>query len=175
MNFIKTSLTALMLTAPLPALAATTVYETTGDVVIDTFFGTGDYIGTNGDLNITVTGSLFGGVLDAFIEVGEGASTLLTSSSAIDFDIDTSADFASITFDNLSGAATALFGSTATVEFSFDFDTFDTDSIPGFGFLSNVTAQVVSDVAPVPLPASLPLLGAALAGAAMLRRKQRRS
>ncbi len=177
MTLFKSLITAAMLAVPAPLLAATTIYETSGDVVLDPIFGFADYAGSNGDLSITITGALFGDVLDASLVVADAGQALLESFDTVDFDIDFSgaSDTARITFGSLIGDAVALFGSTATVEFFFDPSAADVSLAPDFIFLEDVTAQVVSDVAPVPLPASLPLLGAALVGFAALRRKQRRS
>lgn len=165
-------------TAPLSALA-TPVYTTGGSIFIDSSSSPdifGDFFDDGADgLDISVTGSLIGGTLMADLFVSDGSGTLLSSSSVLSsvFDIIApnngvaTADTATIVFDTLSGSATALFGSTATLVITF----FQEDETGGF--IDTATAEVFSDLAPIPLPATLPLLGGAVLGAFALSRRRR--
>ena len=178
MTFLKTLCAAALFSLPVAAFASP-VYQSGGSILIDASVPTdilGDFFDDGADgLDISVTGSLTGGVLSADLLVSDGTGSLLSSGSVLSsvFDIippDNGAatqDTATIVFDALSGAETGLFGSTATVVFSF----FAEDE--SFGFIDTASVEVFSDLAPVPLPASLPLLGAALLGAFAVSRRRR--
>lgn len=181
MKLLNSLVVSALLIAPVTA-AATTVFEAQGSIAIDDLSGfggpiLGNFTDTDGDdITIAVNGALTSGILTAAFSISDASGVLLSSNSVIDGVLDDNppdlagpvADSGTLVFDMLSGSATGLFGNTATIV--FDLFSEDADS---FGTIGAVSAHVISDIAPIPLPASLPLLGGALLGAVALRRKRK--
>ncbi len=164
---------ALML-SPLAAQAATTIYSATGDAIVD-IFGPVDFDADFFDLDddgidVAAAVSQFAGIFDAALLVSDMSGPLLASDSIVSVDIGLGTLTA--TFDSLSGPAAGLFGDTATAIFSFDPDFADGSGDEFRFLLSGVGVDIVSDIAPIPLPASLPLLLAGLGGIALLRARR---
>lgn len=181
MNIIKTLLVSALLMVPAAtASAASLVYESNGSALVELPLGAGslgDFFDDGADdLDISVTGGFTAGLLGLDIVVSDASGVLLESSSVLDAVLDIIApsasgapttDTATIIFGLLGGSDTGLFGDTATVVFSF----FAEDELDGF--IDPVNAKVFSDLAVVPLPATLPLLGFALAGIATTARRRK--
>ena len=165
----------------------------TGLPVVDIPFATADYLETlgTGDLSIIaaeglVTGTPQAGDLfvDIFVDFDllDPAGTAGGALFSVDDDgafLDGSlvrtgfdADVLQLLYGDLSGNAAGDFGRFALVELVF------IDPFPGDDPLSNLedgtaydVAATVSSVAPIPLPAALPLLLAGLGGLVLLRRR----
>lgn len=82
-------------------------------------------------------------------------------------------DVLQILFGNLTGNAAAAFGQFALLELAFVFPGVGVNPLAGLqdGTLYDV-AGTISSATPIPLPAALPLLGAALGGLMVLRRRR---
>ena len=182
MKSIRTLLASLLILVPGIALAAPVlIYENDGTAFVETY-GPDDaylrfYADPASDPYIWAAGMISGGVLTASLSVSEAPSTVLLESTSIvsyalldnapEPDGTPNADTFTVIFDGLTGAAAALFGTQAQVVFTFFIE--DEDA----GYYDWVNARVYADTPAVPLPATLPLLGLTLAGAALLRRRAR--
>ncbi|GFE48890.1 hypothetical protein So717_06430 [Roseobacter cerasinus] len=182
MTLIKSLLASLFLLAPLSAQAAQLlIFEAQGEALVD-----GDPAGDLfaeffdldfDDTDIAAGGQQLGGLQNASILITDlGPDPLLESSDLLSVVLDITPigptgapteDFLTLVFGSLTGADADLFGDTATVVFSFFAESLDNSVI------SPVTARVYSDLAPIPLPASLPLL--AVGGIALLGLRRRSS
>lgn len=184
MTLMKSLLASLFLLAPLSAQAAPfLIYEAQGEALISGD-PTGDFLADFFDLDfdntdIAANGDQTGGLQFASLIISNllGPDPLLEStdlqSAVLDLNPQSptgapTEDFLTLVFGSLTGLEADLFTGTATVVFSFFAES------ESNGVLSPVTARVYSDLAPIPLPASLPLLavgGIALFG---LRRRSAR-
>ncbi|EKE43947.1 hypothetical protein OCGS_1928 [Oceaniovalibus guishaninsula JLT2003] len=166
MQTMKIAALALAMTAPMGASAATTVFEATGLGLFDGMFG--DFFDVDGDdVDVGVTVETDGTSLtSATLLVSDASGVLLESGDA--FDAMLSGGTASLSFRNLTGSSASLFGGdTARVIFGFD-----PGQVAG-GTLDPVSVQVTAtDLAAIPVPASLPLLAAGIGGLALLRRRR---
>lgn len=107
----------------------------------------------------------FGGFLDVSDDDGQ---FLVGDLSSISF----GTDLIELSFNNLIGNAAGSFGSTVIATISFD-DMPGADPFSAFvdGKIYGASVDISSAVAPVPLPAGLPLLIAGIGGLAVVRRK----
>jgi len=176
MKLLKSIAISVFLLAPMVANAAPfLIYEAEGSGLIEDGFGA--FFDLDGDeIDVAVNGMQDGGTLIADLLVSRlDGGALLSSSNLVDSMLtvnpvveDTNTqDVLTLVFGSLSGEDVALFGSTATVEFSFFEETVED------GFFTPVGVRIYSDVAPIPLPASLPMLAAGLLVVAGLRRRRR--
>lgn len=179
MKLLQTLCAAALFSLPVAAFAAP-IYQSGGELLIDAS-DPNDILGDFFDdfidgLDISVTGSLVGPTLSASLLVSDASGSLLSSSSVLSSVLNIIApdngtatqDSATIVFDTLLGSETGLFGSTATVVFTFFAEDDD-----GTGYIDTASVEVFSDLTPIPLPASLPLLGGALLGAFAMSRRRR--
>ena len=127
-----------------------------------------EFIDTDADdPNLSFTADKLGGsLLDGLIFISDaGGDTLLFSDTILETQEDmppNGPDTLTLVFGGLSGTSASLFGETARAVLSF---------IDGSG-TGAATLSVQSDVAPIPLPATLPalLLGLGFLGVAARRR-----
>lgn len=161
--------------------------------LIDIPFADADYlsVGGFGDLSIFDAEGLASGVAaagDLFVTVlvsfDESDPSGTATAGLFSFDDDGGfldgdlvkagfdGDLLQILFGNLSGSAAAAFGKFALLELVF------VDPFPGIDPLGNLedgtiylVSGTISSATPIPLPAALPLLGAALGGLVLLRRR----
>ncbi|MGZ2259057.1 VPLPA-CTERM sorting domain-containing protein [Roseobacter sp. A03A-229] len=169
-----------LLLAPISAQAASVlVYEAEGEGLVTDgdptgFFG--DFFDLDfDDIDVAVSADTTTPEVEASLLISTlGGATLLESTSVVSTELTindpegdgtATEDFFTIVFDSLSGDDSGLFGEVATVVFSFLDETEDD------GLYAPVTARVYSDLTPVPVPASLPLLVAGLGGLVALRRR----
>lgn len=182
MKLLKTLAASLFLLTPMTATAALVpIFQAEGEGLIlgdaaTGFFG--EFIDFDfDDIDVAVNGEQIGSTLisdllisnlngDTLLESASLASSLL-SINPVNSDGTETEDFLTLIFDGLSGDDAGLFGDTATVVFSFFEETQDN------GLFSPVGVEVFSDLAPIPLPASLPLLGFGVAAMVGLRRGRR--
>ncbi len=170
MNLTPLALAAALAVAPLAVHAATSVYSAVGEAQVDAsdpseivaFFDDD----LTGDVNISFTGSLSGDIFQGTLLVADFSGILLESDSIVSVDVGD--DTLTAIFGDLAddGLGRGLFGSTATAIFDFDPDS-EID-----GSYASVGVEILSDLTPIPLPASLPMLLAGLglfAGARRLR------
>ena len=203
MNFIRSlavvACTAVSLTGAVQSAGAATLCLTLGDPFLESSTASSDFLqnGDEGDL------SSFGGIIDSSAGVTLNGVAELgyffafdpndLGSAAAAFDIiDESNDVllsdnlidvgfrdnvVELLFDGLTGAAAGLFNTTALVEIEFDgllgsdpFAFFE----DGEAYATRIrVSNVLTDVTPIPVPASLPLMMAAMGGIALLRRRKR--
>lgn len=191
MKTLNTLIAAACLAMPVAASAATfdtLVYDADGTALLFDSFVTGFNVEGSFFDNAT-TGSIVNVTGDAAVDgasnvtdiastlfVNDGADVLLESATVLSTEVNVDADAGTvdtyeILFGGLTGSDVDLFDSSALVVFSFNAEDFALFGTPG-----PVNAKVYSDltdVAPIPLPASLPLLGFALGGAFALRRRRK--
>lgn len=107
----------------------------------------------------------FGGFLDVSDDDGQ---FLVGDLSSISF----GTDLIELSFTNLIGSAAGSFGSSVNATINFD-DMLGINPFSAFvdGDFYGASVEISSAVAPVPLPAGLPLLLVSLGGFAVLRRK----
>ncbi|WP_299783600.1 VPLPA-CTERM sorting domain-containing protein [uncultured Roseobacter sp.] len=181
MKLLKALAASLFLLTPMTAAAALfPIYKAEGDALIGGdaaagFFGEFIDFGFDG-IDVAINGEQIGGTLVSDLLISNlNGDTLLASASLassvltinpVNTDGTETEDVLTLIFDTLSGDDADLFGDTATVVFSFFEETQDN------GLFSPVGVEVFSDVAPIPLPASLPLLGLAVAAMVGLRRRR---
>ncbi|WP_299961799.1 VPLPA-CTERM sorting domain-containing protein [uncultured Roseobacter sp.] len=181
MKLLNSFAAGFFLLAPVTAQAAlVSIYEAEGEALISGDAGTGffgEFIDFDfDDIDVAVNGEQIGGLLVSDLLISNAAGdTLLESADLIDSaltinpingDGTETEDFFTLVFGSLSGDGASLFGDTATVTFSFFEETQDS------GLFAPVRVGVFSDLAPIPLPASLPLLGFGLAAMVGLRRRR---
>lgn len=181
MKLLKAFAAGLFLLTPMMATAALVpIFQAEGDAIFDGDAATGffgEFIDFDfDDIDVAVNGEQIGGMLvsdllisnlngDTLLESTSLASSLFAINPA-NADGTETEDFLTLVFDSLSGDDAGLFGDTATVVFSFFEETQDN------GLFSPVGVEVFSDLAPIPLPASLPLLGLGMAAMVGLRRRR---
>ena len=155
------------------AEAATVVYQSSGAVLYDDASAPdvfADFTGTGIDPNVSVTGALQGGVASGALFVSGAAGAILESTDLVSYALGTGAAgqrTLTVVFTMLGGSGAGLFGGEdglATAIFTYGPGNFEA------GFPDPVDVAILSDVAPVPLPASLPLLLLGLGAVAALRR-----
>ncbi|WP_300015075.1 hypothetical protein [uncultured Roseobacter sp.] len=181
MKLLKALAVGLFLLTPMAATAALfPIFKAEGDALIGGDAATGffgEFIDFDfDDIDVAVNGEQIGGTLVSDLLISNlNGDTLLASASLassvliinpVNTDATETEDFLTLIFDTLSGDDADLFGDTATVVFSFFEETQDN------GLFSPVGVEVFSDVAPIPLPASLPLLGLAVVAMVGLRRRR---
>ncbi|MCO8146371.1 hypothetical protein NHN26_14170 [Rhodovulum tesquicola] len=178
---------ALSLAAAFPALsagaapiidlpdgeAAFTVFDGTGDL---TLFGADALVNGSG-LSAALTADLAlvfdqadpYGTLDGFLDLYEGADLFLGGLLA---SVSAEEDLLTLVFDMLTGSAAALFGDALRVELFFNTEV-GADPLAGLesGEVYKVVATGEGQLAPIPLPAGLPLLLAGLGAMLVLRRR----
>jgi hypothetical protein len=161
------------LIAPLGAEAATlVVYQAQGDAFVDDSDPSNivaDFFDTDGDdIDVAISGLFAGDVFGGSLLVSDAGGTLLQSSLVVSsgFGFDAGIDTFGVLFGDLTGTAATTFGDFAFVLFSYSAD----DALDGV--YSPVSVDVTADVAPIPLPASLPLLLAGIGGLAFLPRNR---
>ncbi len=172
MNITQIVCAVAVVMAPIPVQAATTVYRGSGDVFLDDLGPANvlaDFLDTGtDDIDVAVSGRFESGVVAASLLVSDfGPDPRLSSTSVVSVDLfpgGSDSRVVTAVFAMLSGTDAGLFGATATAIFTFS--AVDVDD----GFLSPVDVVIVSDLAPVPLPASLPLLLAGFGCLAGFRR-----
>lgn len=160
--------------APTAGEAATIVYQSSGFVFFDDSDPSDiivDFFGDATDPDVSATGRLTAGAASGGLLVS-GDETLLRGDTLVSYMMGTTeAGLQSLTavFTMLTGTEADLFGGADGVATAvFTYDLADVDD----GFIDSVDVAVLSDVAPIPLPASLPLLLAGLGAVAALRRSR---
>lgn len=176
----KALIAAALLAAPGVATAAPlSIFEATGEALLSGDIETGltaDFFDLDGDdTDLAVSGDTLGGPVMAALLISDANSgaTLLESSTVVGITLDLvdagvagpGRDRLRVQFGGLRGAAAGQFDATAIVTFEF----FEEDGAD----LTGVDVSVGSaGIAPIPVPASLPLLAGALCfGVIALRRR----
>lgn len=162
------TLAATLAFAPFAVQASTVAFSATGsaDVFqVDPTLTEFLFLDEDGDdTEIAIEGIFENGVADGAIQISDFANGVLFASDEI-FSFDLGTDVLTVVF-NASNFETNLFDQIATVVFTFDL------ASASDGFYDLVSVDVFSDIAPVPLPASLPLLLAGLGVIAAVRRRR---
>lgn len=170
MNLTPLALAGALALAPFAVQAATVQYSASGS---GSFEGnpqnTAAAFASDDDsaFDITVFAFTFDGVFEADLDVSVSGTQLLTGigETAPTFASgETGFRTATVVFNVTGGDDRGLFGDFATAIFTFASD--DVDS----GEFDPVTVEILSDLPPIPLPASLPMLLAGLGLFAGVRR-----